>query len=60
MVKTLFMFAGNRQAMLVPRSEIKMRQRSLIFPDAHASLDWCLKHQTTFVMLPCRADPKLN
>jgi hypothetical protein len=58
--KTLFLSAANCQAVLVTRSAKKMRQRFLDFPDAHAALDWCLNHSATFVMLPCRADPKLN
>jgi hypothetical protein len=58
--KTLFMAAGNRQAVLVTRTANKMRQRALNFPGAHAALDWCLNRRASFVLVPSAANPKLN
>ncbi|MDR3460142.1 MAG: hypothetical protein P4N60_22165 [Verrucomicrobiae bacterium] len=50
--KTVFMSAACRLAVLVTSSDKRMRKRSVDFPDAHAALDWCLKHKATFVLLP--------
>jgi len=58
--KTLFMAAADSWAVIVTRTGKKFRQRAVKFSDAHAALDWCLKRRATFVLLPRRADPKLN
>jgi hypothetical protein len=58
--KTLFMAAGNPQAVLVTRTAKRMRQRALAFPTAHAALDWCLHRRASFVLVPALANPKLN
>jgi hypothetical protein len=58
--KTLFMVVANPLAVLVTRSAKRMRQRTMKFPTPHAALDWCLNRRATFVLLPHRADPKLN
>ena len=58
--KTLFMAAADSWAVIVTRSGKKFRQRARQFSDEHAALNWCLKRRATFVLLPHRADPKLN
>jgi hypothetical protein len=57
--KTVFMTAGSGAAVLVQRRGKKFVERELKFADAHAALDWCLKHQANFSYLQ-GADPAQN
>ena len=60
-LKTLWMVAGNKAALLVTNRAGRRRRRKLRFPDEHAALDWCLARQATFVLTPAGApDPAAN
>ncbi|MEI8288679.1 MAG: hypothetical protein WCH99_04355 [Verrucomicrobiota bacterium] len=58
--KTLFMVAANPRAVLVTRQGTKLRKRTMNFVDEHRALDWALKCQAIFVLMPRLADFKFN